>query len=280
MALKHIKVVVLDLDGTLYDDMHHFDFYAGRLRERLPAEKRQSFDRDYIACKNGRHPLKVGRVYDAINDLILTEMDKVVQDAYTWSGERLSRKKTAELYRRPIEYDFVNMISVGDPWWIPAGIAGHYGISREKIYEAYLETREYMNSPQFQMKKIPGLKEAINKLRKRAETVLLTNSSREDSETILEKLELCGLFSLKIFNGKKPAETKKWFQHIRDRFQVSFEEMMSVGDNWVNEIRPVKALGCMTAYIDAYGTGETRYADFAVSHMTELLPVLERIGHP
>lgn len=278
MALQRIKVVVFDLDGTLYDDMHHFDFYADRLKERLPAEIRKYFEQDYLACKSGRHPLKVGRVYDVRNDLILVEIDNIVQEAYSWNGVRLSREKAAELYRQPIEYDFINMISIGDPWWIPASISGHYGLSRKKMYEAYLETREYMNGPGFQMSKIPGLKEAIQKIRKKAETVLLTNSSRENSETILEKLELSGLFSMKIFNGKKPAETKKWFHHIRDRFQVSFEEIMSVGDNWVNEIRPVKELGCMTAYIDAYGTGETSYADFAVSRMNELFPVFEQIG--
>lgn len=278
MSLEHIKVIVFDLDGTLYEDTHHFDFYAERLKFRLSADKQHLFSKDYLSCKEHRHPLKTGRVYDAEEGLILVHMDGVVREAYRWNGEQISREKASEIYNEPINYDFKRFFSIGDPWWIPASIARHYGLSSERIYEAFLETRKFMLGPDFKMKKIPSLAEAIKAVRKKTDIVLYTNSSEEDSEGILTKLGLDGLFSLKIFNGKKPAKTVEWFTYIRDYFQVSFEEIMSVGDNWVNEIRPVKPLGCITAYIDAYDTGETAYTDFAVPTMRELLPVFKLIS--
>ncbi len=33
MKPKKIKVIIFDLDGTLYEDTHHFDYYAKRIEE-------------------------------------------------------------------------------------------------------------------------------------------------------------------------------------------------------------------------------------------------------
>lgn len=278
MSYKHIKVIVFDLDGTLYEDTHHFDYYAERIKLRLPVGKANLFAKDYLAFKNDQHSLKIGRVYDAINDLVLVQSHNMVTEAYNWNGGRLSMAEVKNLYPEPIIYDFEKMISIGDPWWIPSSIAGHYGLPPEKSYEAFLETRNYMMDPKFKMNRIPGLKEAMGAAREKAHLVLLTNSPKPDSEAILKKLGLSSLFSMKIFNGKKPTETVKWFQHIGKHFDVSLKEVMSVGDNWVNEIQPVKDLGCTTAYIDAYGLGETNCCDLVSPRIKGLFPVLREIG--
>lgn len=279
MSFEHIKVIVFDLDGTLYEDTHHFDYYAKRIQMRLPVGRALLFAKDYLAFKNNKHTLKIGRVYDRSKDLILVQTDNMITEAYEWNGAWLSEEKVKRLYPKPVIFDFEKMISIGDPWWIPSSIAGHYGLPPEKSTEAFLETRDYMMSPEFYMTKIDGLKEAIIIARNKADTVLLTNSPEQDSEAILKKLNLSNLFSKKIFNGRKPTETVRWFEHIRRHFDVSFQEIMSVGDNLVNEIRPVKALGCTTAYIDAYGLGETSYTDITVPRIKGLFPILQQIGN-
>lgn len=279
MNFEHIKVIVFDLDGTLYEDTHHFDYYAERIKMRLTAENRDSFARDYHAFKNNQHTLKIGRVYDSNNDLILVQVDNMITEAYEWNGDQLPEEEVNNLYPNPVTFDFENMISIGDPWWVPASIAGHHRLHPKKSYEAFLETRNYMMGPEFKMNSIPGLKEAMSVARGQAHLVLLTNSPEPDSEAILQKLGLSSLFSMKIFNGKKPMETVKWFQHIGKHFDVSFKEIMSVGDNLVNEIQPVKALGCTTAYIDAYGLKETSYCDLAMPRINGLFPILREIGN-
>lgn len=274
MNLSKTKVLVFDLDGTLYEDTHHFDYQAARLKEKLPANKQDLFEKDYLAAKKGEHPLIIGRIYDVKNDLILVQLDNIVKEAYQWNGNQLSQEEIAKLYQNKIELDFEKMLSVGDPWWISMSIAAHYGMEYKVSYQAFLETREYMMGPQFVMKPIQGFQAALQTVQEKKELVLLTNSPKPDSEAILQKLGLQDIFSLKIFNGEKPTKTVERFEQIKAHFQVSYEEIVSIGDNWINEIRPAKALGCSTIFIDAHGLGDETFADLVVKRMSDVIPYL------
>ncbi|MGB8955149.1 MAG: hypothetical protein WCC10_07240, partial [Tumebacillaceae bacterium] len=61
MDLKRINLIVYDLDGTLYEDTHHFDYYANELKKRLPEDKQAAFQADYEAARRDDHPLRIGR---------------------------------------------------------------------------------------------------------------------------------------------------------------------------------------------------------------------------
>lgn len=277
MELTNSKVLVFDLDGTLYEDTHHFDFQAQRLKEKLPKEKQPLFEKDYLAAKAGTHPLKIGRIFDVVKDFILVQIDNEVQEAYDWTGNKLTQEEVKEHYPEPIELNFDTMLSIGDPWWLSISIAAHYGLNSRQCYDAFLETREYMMGPEFEMVPIPGFKELLEEIHHQVKLVLLTNSPEPDSEAILTKLGLDSVFDLKIFNGKKPTKTIERFAYIKEHFSVNYEEMVSIGDNWINEIRPVKPLGCKTMYIDPHGLGDGSYADAVVTRMTELFPLLREI---
>lgn len=264
---------MFDLDGTLYDDTHQFDFQANVLKEKLPSHKQSAFIQDYLAVKRGDHPLKVGRVYDVNNDLILVQMDGWVFEAYNWDGTRLSEEEIRTLYEKPIILNFETMVHIGDPWWIPTSIAAHYGLNRDECYDAFLKTREYMMGPNFTLNPIEGLKEALELLRGEIQFVLLTNSHEQDGEMILQKIGLHDLFSLKIFDGMKPIKTVDHFQFIKNHFQVQFDEIVSIGDNWINEIRPVKPLGCYTVFIDPYQIGDDTFAHIVVDDLRKIIPV-------
>lgn len=278
MDFSNIKVIVFDLDGTLYEDMHHFDYQAARLRERLPKEKQPLFDQDYIAIKHGKHPLKIGRVFDVVKDLILVQFDNRVKEAYDWNGNRLSEEEIHELYPVPIELNFTTMLSVGDPWWTSISVAAHYGLDSRSSYDAFLETREFMMGPEFEMEPINGFKETLEDIHGRVKLALLTNSPEPDSEAILSKLGLDQMFDLKIFNGQKPNRTEERFATFKEQFGVEYHEILSVGDNWINEIHPVQGLGCATIFIDPYDLGLT--ADLVVRRMGKAMPLLRKVGTP
>lgn len=278
MNLSKSKVLVFDLDGTLYEDTHHFDYQAARLKEKLPESKQDLFEKDYRAAKKGEHPLIIGRIFDVVNELILVQLDNIVKEAYQWNGNPLSQEEIAKLYPSKIELDFEKMLNVGDPWWISMSIAAHYGMEYKVSYQAFLETREYMMSPQFVMEPIPGFKDALKAVHEKRDLVLLTNSPEPDSEAILQKLGLHEIFALKIFNGEKPTKTVDRFEQIKDHFQVSYDEIVSIGDNWINEIRPAKSLGCSTIFIDAYRLGDETFADLVVQRMSEVIPYLININ--
>ncbi|MGV3487158.1 MAG: HAD family hydrolase [Tuberibacillus sp.] len=273
----NIKVMVFDLDGTLYSDTQHFDYYAERLKEKLPRDFRDSFMNDYRMAREGKHVIKIGRVYDVLQDLVLIHKDRVVIEALEWNGYKITEERMKYLYPEPIKIDNKRMLSIGDLWWVPVPIARHYGLDAESGHQAFIETREYMMGPDFTMKKTPGLVETFKELHKDKKLVLLTNSPEPDSRAIIEKLGLNGLFHKYIFSGKKPTHTVERFETIRRDFGVSFNEMLSIGDNWVNEIHPVQQLGVKTLFINQYDLAGDFQADYVVTHIEEALGILKKI---
>lgn len=279
MDFSHIKAIVFDLDGTLYADTHHFDFYANLLRKELPEHAQAIFETEYELAKKEAHPLKMGRVYDVNRDLILVQFDNRVQEAYQWSGEPLDSNEVFKLYPDPIILDYLNYINVGDLWWVPVSIGLHYGLDPKKAEGAFLATRDYMMGPDYQMRPIPNLKETLEGLHNKGiKLVVLTNSPEPDSEVLLQKLGIDQVFDLKIFNGKKPVKTVERFERVKTDFKVAFTEILSIGDNWLNEIRPVQPLGCSTIFIDNHNLGTDNSADAVVLSMAEVIPYIEKIG--
>jgi FMN phosphatase YigB (HAD superfamily) len=275
MDLAKIKAIVFDLDGTLYEDTHHFDYYANQLREKLHKDVQPIFEKEYALAKEDQHTLRMGRVYDVEKDLVLVQLDNQVVEAYEWNGEALPNDKLKSLYPDPITLDFIRFINVGDLWWVPVSIALHNGLPPEQAESAFLETRNFMMGPDYEMKRIPGLKDLLESLHSKIKLVLLTNSPEPDSEMLLQKLGISSCFDLKLFNGKKPVRTVERFETVKETFNVSFEEILSVGDNWINEIRPVQPLGCATIFIDTHHLDGT--ADLIVETMGEVITYLEKL---
>lgn len=275
MELDLIKVIVFDLDGTLYEDTHHFDYYADRLQAKIAQNLQPQFRKDYEQALAEQHTLKIGRVYDVANDLIVYHLDQIVQAAYTWDGQEVSKERRDSLYREPIVMDMDTMLNIGDLWWVPGAIARHYGLTAERAQQAFLETRAFMMRPEFKMKKASGLAETLRQLRTDVKLVLLTNSPEPDSLAILEKLDLIDVFHTKIFNGKKPTNTYLHFQSIQHQFAVEYEHILSIGDNWINEIRPAKQLGCKTVFIDPHHLGKKGDADLIVKRIGDVVPILQ-----
>ncbi|GGJ77799.1 FMN phosphatase YigB (HAD superfamily) [Anoxybacillus voinovskiensis] len=268
-----LKVIVFDLDGTLYEDTHHFDYYAKRIAERLEKEKQALFWQDYHAVLAGVHPLKIGSVYNAKEDVILfLDSDHYVYAVYEWDGTKWSDDAIQKHYPKQISVDLDNMLSIGDLWWVPSTIGRHYGLTNEETYAAFLETRTFMMSPHFTMKRTAGLAELLTQLREHLFFVLMTNSPKLDSEAILAKLGLADIFHQKIFQAGKPVHTAKHLQELCQTFNVRYEEIMSIGDNWRNDILPAKQLGCQTIYIDPHETGVN--ADITVRSVGEMVQLL------
>lgn len=277
MAFRNAQVIVFDLDGTLYEDTHHFNYYAKLVEQLLPPDQQADFAAQYEAALRNEHTVKMGRVYDAKRDLMLVQLDGEVIEAYRWDGTPLSEDSIAELYPEPITLDLTDMVSIGDVWWIPPVIARHMGIPPEKSYEMFEETRRWMMGPEFVMKPIPELDTVMKRLSQHQKLVLLTNSPQPDSEALISKLGLAEVFDHKIFMGGKPIQSQRHMKELAERYDCSYEEMISIGDNWINDINPARQLGCQTIYIDPYNIGPAERADAVVSSMGEAIKILKTI---
>lgn len=279
LDLHAVRVILYDLDGTVYDDTRHFELYARELQSHLPAEVRDAFWADYLLAVKGEHPaLRIGTYYDVARDLVLQIRGGEAVRALHWDGSEVPPLVVRELYQGPLATDYSTMLNVGDLWWVPAAVSYHHGGVTEKHGEAFLKIREIMSDPGFVVRSIPQLADLIASLRGKVVQVLATNSPQPDSEAILQKVGLLGLFDRMYFRSAKPAGLSRIISEIAADYQVDMKAILSVGDNMVNEIAPARTLGCQTVFIDPHGMAEGSEADLIVPSMSLLMPELQRLG--
>lgn len=247
--MNQYKLVVFDLDGTLYEGTSHFDYYANHLKQKVDKKDRSEFQLDYEAMKAGNHVVQIGKAYDVENDAVLTidPMTLRVVEAHTWDGEKFEDKSVEETYPGELSFNFDNMIAIGDGWWYPFVCAKHYGV--EDCYSSYTATKEYMVSDDFTLEPLTGLRDHLIKLNKATQTVVMTNSDREDVGRLFYELGLEGIFDHIIPSANKPSSTSEQLQHLLTQYEVKPEEAVSVGDNFINEIAPAVLLGMDAVYI-------------------------------
>jgi putative hydrolase of the HAD superfamily len=249
--IENAKLLIFDLDGTLYEDTDHFDYYCKLLQLRVSDEKKQAFWDTYESMKNGTHPVAIGKVYDIQNDTSVTvdPMTLQVTKVTSFDGEEWSSEEIKKEYAGELVYDFERLIAIGDGWWLPYATAMHFGLKQSDTWECYNATKEYMVTDAFTLTKTSGLKEALLKLRQNKKIVLMTNSEREDVKRLLNELGLDGIFHAIHTESQKPLKTKEKLQGILEEFQVKPHDAVSIGDNFINEIAPALLMGLKAVYI-------------------------------
>ena len=268
MNWQAYDLLIFDLDGTLYEDTDHFDFYSQRLAERLPEECRPFYFRDEAASRQGTHVLRMGRVYDRRQDWVLaTTPDGHVLQAWTWSGDEVSAADRLATYSEPVSFDMQWMLSIGDSWWIPAACAYHYGL--ESTYQAYLEAKDFLASDQASLTPIPGVKEGLEKLKSHCRLVVATNSDMTDTRRILQALGLEKAFSAIYSDCRKPARSRALFTQIAEELGVKADRTLSVGDNYLNDIYPAMQLGMAGCLIDPHRLQPEEVADFSARSLAD-----------
>jgi FMN phosphatase YigB (HAD superfamily) len=277
LNLDKVRVIVYDLDGTVYDDNRHFELYASEICSHLPEEVQADFRADYEATVNGRHgALRVGSFYDVQRDLVLYPKAGRIVRALHWDGSEVPPVVREQLYPGIVTTDNVTIMNVGDLWWVPSAISFHYGGEADNHTKSFLRVRDIMSEPTYTMTGIPGFKETVAALKASGKVVqvLATNSPQPDSESILTKIGLIGQFDRLYFRSGKPVGLQAIFAELAGQYGCGMEHILSVGDNLVNEIAPARAMGCQTVFIDPFNLGDEDDADLRVTSMEELIPAL------
>ncbi|WP_160917271.1 HAD family hydrolase [Halobacillus litoralis] len=249
--IENAECLIFDLDGTLYEDVDHFQYYADLLKERVSQKNQQSFDEDYKAILNGEHLLMIGKVYDMERDTIVTvdPFTGRVEKVTSWYGDLWDREAVRKAYPQSLQYDFEHYIAIGDGWWLPFAVAMHYGVGIGEARECYVKTKDFMATEEFLMSKTKGLKAALERWKEDKLLVLLTNSEDYDVENMLNRIDLSGLFHDHIPSAFKPQKTEEHFQTILDRYNLNPEEVVSIGDNFLNEIAPALNMGMKAVFV-------------------------------
>lgn len=277
LNLDRVRVIVFDLDGTVYDDNRHFELYAREIQSHLAPEHHDAFWNDYTATVEGRHPaLRIGCLYDVERDLILIPKNGKILRALHWDGSEAPPVVRQQLYPDVVHADHQKIMNVGDLWWVPSAISAHYGGEPEGRMKAFLRIRDIMADPEFKVEPIPGLAETIEGMKGKVVQILATNSPQPDSEAILTKVGLLGHFDKVYFRSNKPAGLRPIFEEICAAYGTTMDGLLSVGDNLVNEIAPARAMGGQAVFIDPHAMASDDDAELVIQTMGELIPLLRQ----
>ncbi|HZG61799.1 MAG TPA: HAD hydrolase-like protein [Anoxybacillus sp.] len=82
-----------------------------------------------------------------------------------------------------------------------------------------------------------------------------------------------------MFEAGKPVKTAERFEWIARTYAVRFDEIMSVGDNLVNDIIPARNLGCKTIYIDSHQIANEQSADIVVEKIEDCFEILRNVAN-
>ncbi|WP_198162641.1 HAD family hydrolase [Halobacillus mangrovi] len=251
--LDQAKALIFDLDGTLYEDTNHFVYYANLLKKKLKEENRPLFETDYKSIRNREHPLAIGKVYNRTHDAIISvdPFTNLAIRVETWSGDQWPERKVWKHFPDPLIYDFIDHIAIGDGWWLPFSAAMHYGVTSEDARECYVATKDYMGSDEFQLTETKGLKTSLLLWKKTKPLILVTNSEGYDVDRILKAIDLEGIFKEIVSNAEKPVRTEDIFQQVLHNYRLKPEEIVSIGDNFMNEIAPALEMGMKGIYIQS-----------------------------
>ncbi|MFS0784984.1 HAD family hydrolase [Shouchella sp. 1P09AA] len=273
---NNVDLVIFDLDGTLYEDTDHFDYYANTLAKELETSKQEQFFADYEKMKKGQHTVAIGKAYDVSRDVIVEvePFNGHVEKVHRWNGEEVPQSEWKDMYQTPVTYDFDTLIAIGDGWWLPNVAARHYGI--ENPQPAYDATKEYMATENFSLTIIEGLREGLLALKEKKSIVLLTNSTEDDVERLLHLLDLEHVFHDVVTSARKPQHTVERFKEIMATYNVSTKRTLSIGDNYLNEIIPAQTLGMKAIYIDLE-EGPMSFGDLKVRSISDLIEQMKEI---
>ncbi|MBE3553314.1 MAG: HAD family hydrolase [Kyrpidia tusciae] len=247
--MPDIRMIVYDLDGTLYRDRSHFRRYCELLAAGAP--RPSAFERDWEYMEDERHPLRVGMFFNGRTGQICGP-----KGLMTWEGEVV--RAGSAFYDDLVngveqERDLGDWLYIGDLWWSMIALAAWHRVPPERLRESFLATRAYMMEDAVPLRTVPGLKEFIQaRNREGVVQILATNSPEPDSRAIIGKLGLKGLFHVCSFVTGKPAGLLPRLREWAAEFGASLDEVLMVGDNYRNDVVPARRGGCRTFFLDPH----------------------------
>lgn len=140
-----------------------------------------------------------------------------------------------------------------DTWQAVVRLATPYVEDPEVCQQAFVPTRQYMLSPECQMDVAPELKPFLDKARGRMLLALVSNSAEEAAVPLLHKLDLLEAFDVVRTAVGKPAGLLETADLLVAQHDLNPLVVMSIGDNYTNDIAPAQERGWTTVHVSPHG---------------------------
>lgn len=243
-------LVIFDLDGTLYEDPRVYNRYARELSRFLPTEQRAAYLKDWRQARARRGVARVGMGYDRGRDRLFRFVGDTIRGFVEWDGIEVPLEDQA------ISWDGLPLfggdrVFIGDHWGLPETLAIHHGVQQADRATAFLATRAWMSGEGSTLVVTQELPRTLAALAAAgARLAALSNSPAGTVDDVLRRLGVRDLFFTIAASSNKPAGLLRFLQE-----NGAGEQVLCVGDHYVNEIAPALLLGCHALYIDRHRTG-------------------------
>jgi FMN phosphatase YigB (HAD superfamily) len=270
--LKDIKVIVLDLDGTLYQDHTFFNSYLDYI---FGQEDSEIWKNEVDRILSGQHALKIGHFYDPNNRVGLTHSKGQITGAYEWESSEQHNSLLPKPTMLPASENQV--IYLGDAWSVVGAICAYANIPEARRQQAFAAVRSDMVAEKGQVKPYEKLIRAVQQLNEVDHKLLMTNSPEDTARDFVKVLGLNSAFDRIIFGGEKPQGLASYLKELIQERGIHPEEIMTIGDHAWNDLYPVKRLGGRTVWISPYVSWDNEEWDIQIKTLDELSDLLIKI---
>ncbi|RAP75177.1 HAD family hydrolase [Paenibacillus montanisoli] len=267
--LSSIKVILFDMDGTLYQEDTFLNRY---IRYMLEDTDREHETEAAIgigrAILSDSHPFRFGHFYHAQDDNVLVGQEDGFVHGLTWEGESVAGLNPGA--------PSPDLIHIGDPWCIAAVLARKYKLPEEKLRLAFERVRKEMIAEPYRFAYRSDLFQAIEALDAVDRKIVMTNTYLESGIEFLEYMGISHIFDGVFCGAEKPLGIERLFKALLQEGYRS-HEILSIGDNPWNDLHPVKRLGGMTCFISPYESADPEPWNWRLTTLDELKKLLQDI---
>jgi len=263
--MNDVKVIIFDMDGTLYQDYTFLGRYIKYLLEDSLTQQEidVKIEESYLILE-GKHPVRLGYYISKDSFVVHAHENFLPVKSYYWNG--------IEKPNQNVVMD--KLFFIGDPWGIANIYAEQYGVNAEVRSSAFEKVRNEMIQKPTEIYRHSPLFDQIANLEVEKK-ILMTNTPGITGPAFVKHLQMDELFDEYVYDAKKPLGME---MAVKELIGNGYEpnEILSIGDNPYNDLFPVKKLGGKTCLISQYEHHGTNEWDFSVKTIEELAHLLSK----
>lgn len=272
--LSEIKVIIFDMDGTLYQEDTYLERYIRYLLEGTEHEgETEAAVRAGRAILTGEHPFQFGHFYHTQDDVALVRHEESFVQGFSWEGNAIG--EIARSYG-PFSSEAAHLIHIGDPWGIAAVVRHKYKLPAGKLQSAFERVRREMVLAPYHFEFRSDLFQAIEELTAVEKKILMTNTYLESGIEFLNYMQIHHLFEEVYCGAEKPLGLHGYFSTLLEQGYQA-HEILSIGDNPWNDLHPVKRMGGRTCFISPYSSSDPESWDLRLTTLEELEQLMRAI---